>query len=120
MARIGGSFLAGVVDGCAAGLSSSSAASDLPAPTSEETPIAAETTVLKNHEPEIVPPTVEIEPRSRKIFWALAFVIVETGVDPVLLTEYAVILSVVARTGSADPLNRPRPWSAPIGESGRS
>jgi Mn2+/Fe2+ NRAMP family transporter len=30
------------------------------------------------------------------IFFALAFVIVETGVDPVLLTEYAVILSVVA------------------------
>jgi manganese transport protein len=29
-------------------------------------------------------------------FFALAFVIVETGVDPVLLTEYAVILSVVA------------------------
>jgi manganese transport protein len=30
------------------------------------------------------------------VFFALAFVIVETGVDPVLLTEYAVILSVVA------------------------
>jgi Mn2+/Fe2+ NRAMP family transporter len=30
------------------------------------------------------------------IFFALAFVIVETGVDPVLLTEYAVIFSVVA------------------------
>jgi manganese transport protein len=30
------------------------------------------------------------------IFFALAFVVVETGVDPVLLTEYAVILSVVA------------------------
>jgi Mn2+/Fe2+ NRAMP family transporter len=30
------------------------------------------------------------------IFFALAFVIVETGVEPVLLTEYAVILSVVA------------------------
>jgi len=30
------------------------------------------------------------------IFFAMAFVIVETGVDPVLLTEYAVILSVVA------------------------
>ncbi|HST54352.1 MAG TPA: divalent metal cation transporter [Solirubrobacteraceae bacterium] len=30
------------------------------------------------------------------IFFALAFAIVETGVDPVLLTEYAVILSVVA------------------------
>ncbi|MBA3806967.1 MAG: Nramp family divalent metal transporter [Solirubrobacterales bacterium] len=29
-------------------------------------------------------------------FFAMAFVIVETGVDPVLLTEYAVILSVVA------------------------
>jgi manganese transport protein len=29
-------------------------------------------------------------------FFALAFAIVETGVDPVLLTEYAVILSVVA------------------------
>jgi Mn2+/Fe2+ NRAMP family transporter len=29
-------------------------------------------------------------------FFALAFVIVETGVDPVLLTEYAVIFSVVA------------------------
>lgn len=29
-------------------------------------------------------------------FFALAFVVVETGVDPVLLTEYAVILSVVA------------------------
>jgi manganese transport protein len=29
-------------------------------------------------------------------FFALAFVIVETGVDPVLMTEYAVILSVVA------------------------
>jgi manganese transport protein len=29
-------------------------------------------------------------------FFVLAFVIVETGVDPVLLTEYAVILSVVA------------------------
>lgn len=29
-------------------------------------------------------------------FFALAFVIVETGVDPVLLTEYAVMLSVVA------------------------
>jgi Mn2+/Fe2+ NRAMP family transporter len=29
-------------------------------------------------------------------FFALAFVIVETGVDPVLLTEYAVVLSVVA------------------------
>ncbi|HEX5852301.1 MAG TPA: Nramp family divalent metal transporter [Solirubrobacteraceae bacterium] len=30
------------------------------------------------------------------IFFVLAFVVVETGVDPVLLTEYAVILSVVA------------------------
>jgi Mn2+/Fe2+ NRAMP family transporter len=30
------------------------------------------------------------------VFFALAFVIVETGVDPVLLTEYAVIFSVVA------------------------
>ena len=30
------------------------------------------------------------------IFFALALVIVETGVDPVLLTEYAVIFSVVA------------------------
>jgi Mn2+/Fe2+ NRAMP family transporter len=30
------------------------------------------------------------------IFFALAFVVVETGVDPVLLTEYAIILSVVA------------------------
>jgi Mn2+/Fe2+ NRAMP family transporter len=30
------------------------------------------------------------------IFFALAFVVVETGVDPVLLTEYAVIFSVVA------------------------
>jgi Mn2+/Fe2+ NRAMP family transporter len=30
------------------------------------------------------------------IFFVLAFVIVETGVDPVLLTEYAVIFSVVA------------------------
>jgi manganese transport protein len=30
------------------------------------------------------------------IFFALAFVIVETGVDPVVLTEYAVIFSVVA------------------------
>jgi len=30
------------------------------------------------------------------IFFALAFVIVETGVDPVILTEYAVIFSVVA------------------------
>ena len=30
------------------------------------------------------------------LFFALAFVIVESGVDPVLLTEYAVILSVVA------------------------
>ena len=30
------------------------------------------------------------------IFFGLAFVIVETGVDPVLLTEYAVIFSVVA------------------------
>jgi Mn2+/Fe2+ NRAMP family transporter len=30
------------------------------------------------------------------IFFALAYVIVETGVDPVLLTEYAVIFSVVA------------------------
>jgi len=29
-------------------------------------------------------------------FFALAFVVVETGVDPVLLTEYAVIFSVVA------------------------
>ncbi len=29
-------------------------------------------------------------------FFALAYVVVETGVDPVLLTEYAVILSVVA------------------------
>lgn len=29
-------------------------------------------------------------------FFAVAFVIVETGVDPVLLTEYAVVLSVVA------------------------
>jgi manganese transport protein len=30
------------------------------------------------------------------LFFLLAFVVVETGVDPVLLTEYAVILSVVA------------------------
>jgi Mn2+/Fe2+ NRAMP family transporter len=30
------------------------------------------------------------------VFFALAFVIVETGVDPVVLTEYAVIFSVVA------------------------
>ena len=30
------------------------------------------------------------------IFFALAFVVVETGVDPVILTEYAVIFSVVA------------------------
>jgi manganese transport protein len=30
------------------------------------------------------------------IFFALAFVVVETGVDPVLLTEYSVIFSVVA------------------------
>jgi manganese transport protein len=30
------------------------------------------------------------------IFFALAFVVVETGVDPVLMTEYAVIFSVVA------------------------
>ncbi len=30
------------------------------------------------------------------IFFALAFVIVETGIDPVILTEYAVIFSVVA------------------------
>jgi manganese transport protein len=30
------------------------------------------------------------------IFFGLAFVIVETGVDPVILTEYAVIFSVVA------------------------
>jgi manganese transport protein len=30
------------------------------------------------------------------VFFALAFVVVETGVDPVLLTEYAVIFSVVA------------------------
>ena len=30
------------------------------------------------------------------IFFALAFVIVETGVDPVQLTEYAVIFSAVA------------------------
>jgi manganese transport protein len=30
------------------------------------------------------------------LFFALAFVVVESGVDPVLLTEYAVILSVVA------------------------
>jgi manganese transport protein len=30
------------------------------------------------------------------IFFALAFVVVETGVDPVVLTEYAVIFSVVA------------------------
>ncbi len=30
------------------------------------------------------------------IFFVLAFVVVETGVDPVLLTEYAVVFSVVA------------------------
>jgi manganese transport protein len=30
------------------------------------------------------------------VFFALAFVVVETGVDPVILTEYAVIFSVVA------------------------
>jgi manganese transport protein len=38
------------------------------------------------------------------IFFALAFVIVETGVDPVLLTEYAVILSVVALPMTYMPL----------------
>jgi Mn2+/Fe2+ NRAMP family transporter len=30
------------------------------------------------------------------VFFALAFVVVETGVDPVIITEYAVIFSVVA------------------------
>jgi Mn2+/Fe2+ NRAMP family transporter len=34
--------------------------------------------------------------RAWLIFFALAFTIVETGVDPVVLTEYAVIFSVVA------------------------